>query len=136
MELKKAMLVSASALSAQGERLKVIAENVANSDSLAKSPGGDPYRRKTISFKQEMDRANEVRKIKVDRTGFDRSDFNLRYDPGHPAANTDGYVKLPNVNALIELSDMREAQRTYDANVNLIDAAKGMLSRTIDLLKM
>lgn len=135
MELKKAMLVSAAGLSAQTERLKVIAENVANAESMSKTPGGDPYRRKTISFKQEIDRANELRKVKVDKTSFDRSDFSLRYDPGHPAANTDGYVKMPNVNSLIELSDMREAQRSYDANVNMIDAAKSMLARTIDLLR-
>ena len=135
MDLKKAMLVSASGLKAQGERLKVIAENVANADSLAKTPGGDPYRRKVVSFKQEIDRANELRKVKVDKTNFDRSDFELRYDPGHPAANTDGYVKMPNVKSLVEMSDMREAQRTYDANINMIDAAKNMMARTIDLLR-
>lgn len=135
MELKNAMKISASGMRAQGERLKTIAENLANADSLAKTPGGDPYRRKVVSFKSELDRATGVALVKAQKPIPDRSDFELKYDPGHPAANSDGYVKMPNVKTVIEMADMREAQRTYEANVNAVDTAKQMINRTIDLLR-
>ncbi len=135
MELKNAMKISASGMRAQGERLKTIAENLANADSLAKTPGGDPYRRKVISFKSELDRASGVNLVKAQKPTEDRSDFELKYDPGHPAANSDGYVKMPNVKTVIEMADMREAQRTYEANLNAVDTAKQMINRTIDLLR-
>lgn len=135
MELKNAMKISASGMRAQGERLKTIAENLANADSMAKTPGGDPYQRKVISFKSELDRATGVNLVKAQKPTQDRSDFELKYDPGHPAANADGYVKMPNVKTVIEMADMREAQRTYEANLNAVDTAKQMISRTIDLLR-
>jgi len=135
MELKNAMQISASGMKAQGDRLKVIAENLANSDSLGKTPGADPYRRKVVSFKSELDRATGANLVKVKPPGRDKSDFELKYDPGHPAANADGYVKLPNVRSVIEMADMREAQRTYEANLNVVEGAKQMISRTVDLLR-
>jgi flagellar basal-body rod protein FlgC len=135
MELKNAMKISASGMRAQGERLKTISENLANADSMAKTPGGDPYRRKVISFKSELDRASGVNLVRTQKPTQDRSDFELKYDPGHPAANSDGYVKMPNVKTVIEMADMREAQRTYEANLNAVDTAKQMINRTIDLLR-
>jgi flagellar basal-body rod protein FlgC len=135
MELKNAMQISASGMRAQGERLKVISENLANSDSLGKTPGADPYRRKVVSFKSELDRALGANLVKAQKPQQDRSDFELKYDPGHPSANADGYVKMPNVKSVIEMADMREAQRTYEANLNVIDSAKAMLNRTVDLLR-
>lgn len=135
MELKNAMQISASGLRAQGERLKVISENLANSDSLGKTPGADPYRRKVVSFKSELDRALGANLVKAQKPQQDRSDFELKYDPGHPSANADGYVKMPNVKSILEMADMREAQRTYEANLNVIDSAKAMLNRTVDLLR-
>jgi flagellar basal-body rod protein FlgC len=135
MDLKNAMKIAASGMRAEGERLKVISENLANTDSLGRTPGADPYRRKVITFKAELDKATGADIVKAQKPTADRTDFELKYDPGHPAANADGYVKMPNVNAVIEMADMREAQRTYEANLNVIDSAKQMISRTIDLLR-
>jgi flagellar basal-body rod protein FlgC len=135
MDLMKSIYLSASGMTAESERIKVIAENLANANSTASAPGGDPYRRKLITFQNHLDRALGVEKVTVGRITNDPSDFELRYDPGHPAADANGYVKLPNVNSLIEMSDLREAQRSYEANLSAIDAAKSMLSRTVDLLK-
>ncbi|WP_341896824.1 flagellar basal body rod protein FlgC [Ferrovibrio terrae] len=135
MDLKNAMKISASGMRAQGERLRTIAENLANADSLGKTPGSDPYRRKVVNFKSELDRAMGANLVKAQKPQQDRSDFELKYDPGHPAANADGYLKMPNVKSVIEMADMREAQRTYEANLNVIDSAKAMLNRTVDLLR-
>lgn len=135
MDLKNSMKISASGMKAQGERLKTIAENLANADSMGKTPGADPYRRKTVNFKSELDRALGANLVKAQKPQQDRSDFELKYDPGHPSANADGYVKMPNVKSVIEMADMREAQRTYEANLNAVDSAKQMLTRTIDLLR-
>ncbi|MBX3455525.1 flagellar basal body rod protein FlgC [Ferrovibrio sp.] len=135
MELKNAMKISASGMKAQGDRLKVIAENLANADSLGKTPGADPYRRKMVNFKSELDRATGANMVTALKPTKDRSDFELKFDPGHPSANADGYVKLPNVKSVIEMADMREAQRTYEANLNVVDSAKQMINRTIDLLR-
>ena len=135
MDLKNAMKIAASGMRAEGERLKVIAENMANVDSLGRTPGADPYRRKVVTFKSELDRATGAELVQAEPPTTDRSDFQLKYDPGHPAANADGYVKMPNVNAVIEMADMREAQRTYEANLNVIDSAKQMITRTIALLQ-
>jgi len=135
MELKNAQKIAASGMRAQGDRLKVIAENLANADSLAKTPGADPYRRKVVSFKSELDRATGANMVKAQKPTRDRTDFELKYEPGHPAANADGYVKTPNVNPIVEMADMREAQRTYEANLNVVDGAKQMISRTVDLLR-
>jgi flagellar basal-body rod protein FlgC len=133
--LKAVMQVSASGMRAQTERLRVISENLANANSTAQTPGGDPYRRKTISFAQVMDQANGGEGVAVKRIGRDMSAFRMVYDPAHPAADQNGYVKMPNVNSLIEMSDMREATRTFEANLTMLEAGKAMSSKTIDILK-
>ncbi len=134
MDLMHSLMSSAAGMKVQGERLRVVAENLANADSVAEKPGGDPYRRKTITFRNELDRQLGLETVQVDKVGTDRSDFRMKYDPGNPAADDKGYVKLPNVNSLIEMTDMREAQRSYEANLKAIEVARGMLQRTIDLL--
>jgi len=133
-QLIKSIMVSASGLRAQSERMRVIAENMANADSKPQAPGLDPYRRKTVSFKSVLDREQNVDLVKIRKTGVDRSDFSKVYDPGHPGADNDGYVLKPNVNTLIEAMDMREAQRSYEANVNALETARSMLMRTIGIL--
>ncbi|MEZ5669587.1 MAG: flagellar basal body rod protein FlgC [Alphaproteobacteria bacterium] len=135
MDLFTAMEVSSSGMQAQGRRLRVIAENIANRDSLADSPGLDPYRRRMVTFRSVLDEATGASKVEVDRVVPDRSEFALRFDPQHPAADENGYVKIPNVNTLVEMMDMREAQRSYEANMNVVEAAKTMLRRTIELLR-
>jgi flagellar basal-body rod protein FlgC len=135
MPLEKSMIVSAAAMKAQGTRLRVIAENVANANSTAERPDGDPYRRKVVTFHNVLDRELGTRLVQVRAIRGDQSEFGLRFDPQHPAANKDGYVKMPNVNSLIEMTDMREAHRSYEANLNMIEVTKSMLSRTLDLLR-
>lgn len=135
MDLMQSLMISAAGMKVQGERLRVVAENLANADSVAEAPGGDPYRRKTITFRNELDRALGLETVQVDKVGTDRSDFRMKYDPGNPAADAKGYIKLPNVNSLIEMTDMREAQRSYEANLKAIEVARSMLQRTIDLLR-
>ena len=135
MDLMKSILVSSSALTAQSDRMKVISENLANADSTSQVPGGDPYRRKIVTFQDKLDRSLGVDRVTVGRTAYDNSPFQLHYDPGNPGADQNGYVKLPNVNVLIEMADMREAQRSYEANLSAIDAAKSMTMQTIGLLK-
>ncbi len=135
MELMKAIKISAAGMRAQGERLKVISENIANADSLSPFEGGDPYRRKIVTFQNVLDRKLGADMVKVRGIVFDKSEFEKKYNPGHPAADEDGYVKRPNVNPLIEMMDMREAQRSYEANLRIISVSKSMLSRTIDLLR-
>ena len=135
MDLVDALHISAAGMKTQGSRLRVIAENMANADSLGKTPGADPYRRRVMTFENELDRSLGLEMVKVDRVVTDPSDFELRYEPGHPAADEKGYVKLPNVNTLIELADMREAQRSYEANLKVIEASRTMLTRTIDILR-
>jgi flagellar basal-body rod protein FlgC len=129
------MFISASGMRVQGERLRVIAENLANVDSVGETPGADPYRRKTVTFRNQLDREMGVDMVRVAKVGTDQSDFRKKYDPGNPAADKDGYVSLPNVNALVEMTDMREAQRSYEANLKVIEASRNMLSRTIDVLR-
>lgn len=135
MDLYKSMAVSASGMKAQGTRLKVISENLANANTTAETPGDLPYRRKTVIFKNELDRAMDVDKVRVAKVDVDKSDFQRRYDPSHPSADADGYVLLPNVNTVVEAMDMREAQRSYEANLSAIDTARQMLTRTIDILR-
>ena len=135
MDLMESLMISAAGMRAQGQRLRVVAENLANADSVAEVPGGDPYRRKTISFKNQLDRELGLETVQVGKLGEDPSDFRMKYDPGNPAADGKGYVKLPNVNSLIEMSDMREAQRSYEANLKAIEVARSMLQRTIDLIR-
>jgi flagellar basal-body rod protein FlgC len=135
MDLMESLMISAAGMRVQGERLRVIAENVANVDSVSEIPGGDPYRRKTITFQNALDREMGANLVKVKKVGLDPSEFTRKYDPSNPAADKSGYVKLPNVNALIEMNDMREAQRSYEANLKVIEVSRGMLQRTIDLLR-
>ncbi|HUD58899.1 MAG TPA: flagellar basal body rod protein FlgC [Acetobacteraceae bacterium] len=135
MDLDKALGIAAAGMDAQTARLRVIAENLANQDSTGSTPGADPYRRKTVTFQNSMDQEIGTEAVQVKQIGRDGSDFPLRYDPSNPAANADGYVKLPNVNSLVEVMDMREAERSYNANLSVMQAARSMLTRTIDLLK-
>lgn len=135
MDLDASLGVSASGLRAQSLRMRVIAENLANQDSVADTPGGDPYRRRVVSFQAAVDRANGGTGVKVKSIQADQSDFVKVYQPGHPAADAQGYVLRPNVNGLIESADMKAAQRSYEANLNAIEAAKSLTMRTIDLLK-
>ncbi len=136
MELLDSMNISASGMKAQGMRMRVITENLANSETSPGTPNEEPYRRKTISFKSELDRARGIEKVAVDRIARDqKSDFRLKYDPAHPAADERGYVRLPNVNTLIETMDMREAQRSYEANLGAIELSRSMLMKSIDMLR-
>lgn len=133
-ELFKALAVSASGLRAQSQRMRIIAENMANAKSLPQSPDQEPYRRKILTFSSQLDRALGVDVVKVNKVQFDQSAFTRRYDPSHPGANDEGYVLQPNVTALIESMDMREAQRTYEANLSMISTARAMLMRTIGVI--
>ena len=135
MDLLKSIFISASAMRAQGRRMEVLAENIANSDSLGQTPGDNPYRRKVVTFRNSLDRELGMQTVSINKVDVDRGDFPKRFDPGHPAADDTGYVLLPNVDALIEMMDMREAQRSYEANLTMIETAKGMLVRTIDVLR-
>lgn len=135
MDLIKAIIISASGLRVQGERMKTIAENLANAGSLPQKPGDLPYRRKILTFRNQLDRALGVNLVEVARRTFDRSAFPKELDPSHPAADADGYVLQPNVNGLVEFMDMREAQRSYEANLSVIENAKSMLMRTIDIMR-
>lgn len=135
MDLIKTMAIAASGLRAQAGRMRVISENIANADSTPSSPGADPYRRKVLTFKSDFDRELDARLVSIGDVQNDKSDFQLKYEPGHPAADSNGNVKYPNVNALVEMTDMREAQRSYEANINIIGATKRMIQRTIDILK-
>ncbi|MBI3440338.1 MAG: flagellar basal body rod protein FlgC [Proteobacteria bacterium] len=134
MDLLDAMTQAAKGMKAQGARMRVISENIANADSSPKGPGQLPYQRKVITFKSLLDKANGQQEVEVDRILPDQSEFVTKYDPSHPAADKNGFVKMPNVNPLVEMMDMREAQRSYEANLGVIDMAKGMLMRTLDLL--
>lgn len=127
--------IAASGLHAQNARMRVIAENIANVDSAGKAPGEDPYRRRIPTFKAVMDDEVGGKIVQIGRLAYDQSDFSTRYEPGHPAADESGYVKYPNVNSLIESMDMREAQRTYEANLNVVTVTRQMLGQTINILK-
>lgn len=135
MDLSDAMALSTAGLKAQGTRLRVIAENLANTDSTAAAPGDLPYRRKVVLFENVLDKALGIDAVKIRKIDVDRSDFERRYDPGHPSADADGYVLTPNVNGLVETMDMKEAQRSYEANLSVIDATRQMMSKTIALLQ-
>ncbi len=135
MDLATAMTIATSGMKVQSARLRVTAENLANAESTAQAPGSEPYRRKTITFDNHLDRELGAELVEIERYGTDQTPFELRYEPGHPAADANGYVKLPNVNEFVELMDMREAQRSYEANLNALQLARSMQQRTIDLLK-
>lgn len=135
MDLDLAMRVSSAGMKIQAARLRVVSENLANAESTARAPGGEPFRRKTLEVVGRRDRETGATFAEVRRYGTDGSDFPLRYLPGHPAADAAGNVRFPNVNPLIELMDMREAQRSYEANLNAMQMARAMLQRTLDILR-
>lgn len=135
MDFLKSMQIAASGLRAQAGRMRVISENIANADSTAQQPGGDPYRRKIPTFQAEVDRTLDAKLVSLGRVRPDRSDFRTKYEPSHPAADQNGYVKYPNVNSVVEMTDMREAQRSYEANLNVIGATRRMIQRTLELLR-
>ncbi|HEX3346524.1 MAG TPA: flagellar basal body rod protein FlgC [Acetobacteraceae bacterium] len=135
MDTTTALDVSARGMEAQTTRLRVIAENLANQDTTGSSPNADPYRRKTVEFANEVDRASGVPMVAVKRVAEDQSALPLKYDPSHPAANADGYVRTPNVNAFVELMDMKEAQRSYSANLTMMQTTRSTAFRTLEMLK-
>ena len=135
MDFLRTMAIAASGLKAQAGRMRIISENIANADSTPTGAGADPYRRKVMSFTSEFDREIAARTVGIGRVRPDTSEFRMKYEPGHPAADQNGNVKYPNVNSMVEMTDMREAQRSYEANVNLITATRRMIQRTIDILK-
>jgi flagellar basal-body rod protein FlgC len=135
MDIDSAMQLAFAGMGAQGERLKVIAENLANADSTSQTPGGTPYQRKLITFQSVLDRSIGATTVKAGQVINAGGTFERRYDPNNPGADSDGYVQLPNVNPLVELMDMRDAQQTYQANLYVIDAAKAMISHSLDLMR-
>jgi flagellar basal-body rod protein FlgC len=136
MDFLKSISIAASGLRAQAGRMRIISENIANADSVAQGADTDPYRRRIPSFRSEVDRALDARVVAMGPVRPDRSDFRVKYEPGHPAADANGYVRYPNVNAMIEMTDLREAQRSYEANVNVIGATRRMIQRTLEILKI
>ena len=135
MDFLKSIAIAASGLRSQAGRMRIISENIANADSTAQARGGDPYRRKIATFRSEVDRALDARVVGLGRVQTDPTDFRLKHEPGHPAADANGNVRYPNVNSLVEMTDLREAQRSYEANINVISASRRMLQRTIEILK-
>jgi flagellar basal-body rod protein FlgC len=135
MDFLKAMDIATSGLRAQAGRIRVLSENLANADSTSQTPGGDPYRRKVPTFSSELDRTLNARVVTLGQVKPDQSAFRVKYEPGNPAADATGNVKYPNVNPTVEMTDMREAQRSYEANLNVISATRRMIQRTLDILK-
>lgn len=135
MDMNSTMAISAAGMQAQSQRLRVVAENLANQDTTGSTPGADPYRRKTITFQNKIDQATGISKVGVKKIDKDMTPFGTRYDPSHPAANAQGYVKVSNVNTMVEVMDSHEAQRSYEANLNALQTTRSMITRTIDLLK-
>jgi flagellar basal-body rod protein FlgC len=135
MDFLKSMGIAASGLRAQAGRMRVISENIANADSTAPRPGAEPYRRKIPTFKVEMDRALDAQTVAMGPVRTDPSEFRLKHEPGHPNADANGNVQYPNINSLVEMTDLKEAQRSYEANVNLITASRRMIQRTIEILR-
>jgi flagellar basal-body rod protein FlgC len=133
--LSTALKVAASGMSAQSERLRIVSENLANAQSTGDTPGAEPYRRKTITFAAEVDRASGSAMVDVTSISRDLGEFPVEFQPGHEAADDNGYVKMPNVNVLVEMADMREANRGYEANLQVIKQARDLISMTIDLMR-
>jgi len=131
----RSMGIATSGLRAQAGRMRVISENIANADSTAQTAGGDPYRRKVPTFTSALDRSLDARVVALGRVKPDTSSFRVKYEPTNPAADAAGNVKYPNVNPVIEMTDMRDAQRSYEANLNVISATRRMIQRTLDILK-
>jgi flagellar basal-body rod protein FlgC len=135
VDFTKSISIAASGLRAQASRMRTISENIANADSTAPNAGGEPYRRKIATFTSQLDRVLDARVVGTARARPDMSEFQSKYQPTHPAADARGYVRYPNVNSLVEMTDMREAQRSYEANVNVIGAARRMIQRTLEILR-
>ena len=135
VDLVNSMFISASGMKAQSDRLRIVAQNVANVDSTGETPGSTPYRRKVVTFKNELNREIDADLVKVSKYGYDKTPFPKKYDPAHPAADQEGYVMMPNVNPMMEMVDMREARRAYEANINMIEVSKGMLMQTVNMLR-
>ncbi len=133
--LSQAMATSASGLRSQATRLRIVAENLANANSTSATPGGDPYQRKTVSFEETLDRATGANLVRPSGISVDPAPFRKEYDPSHPAADADGYVKKPNVSEALEAADMREAERSYEANLSALTQARQLISKTLDILK-
>ena len=131
----RSMGIATSGLRAQAGRMRVISENIANADSTAPAAGGDPNRRKVPTFSSPLDRTLDAKVVSLGKIRSDQTAFRIKYEPGNPAADASGNVKYPNVNPLIEMTDMREAQRSYEANLNIISATRRMIQRTLDILK-
>jgi flagellar basal-body rod protein FlgC len=134
MDFSKSMAVAASGMRAQTDRMKTIAENIANANSTSPAKGGDPYRRKIATITPSFDRELDATLVNAGKPIPDKSDFRSQYDPGNPNADKQGYVKLPNVDSLVEIMDMREAQRSYEADLSVMESTKQMLAKTVDLL--
>ena len=131
-----AMSMSAFGMRAQGDRIRVISENIANMDSAATKPGGDPYRRRTLTFKEEMNKDLGFKVVTPQKVRLDKdTEFEMKFLPGHPGADSNGYVKMPNVNMAFEMADMREAQRTYEANLGMLEMSRSLMNRLVDLLR-
>ncbi len=133
--LDASIQIATSGLEAHSIRMRIISENMANAESTGSTPGADPYTRKVVTFADEVDRATGADLVKVDNVGNDRSPFHVEYDPGNPAADSRGFVKLPNVNLITELADMREANRSYTGNIEVIKQSRELYNMTVDLLK-
>jgi flagellar basal-body rod protein FlgC len=136
MDFLKSISIAASGLRAQAGRMRILSENLANAESTPQAPGTDPYRRRIPTFRSEVDRALDARVVAMGRVRTDQTDFRLKHEPGHPSADAAGNVRYPNVNPMIELTDMREAQRSYEANINIIGATRRMIQRTLEILKI
>jgi flagellar basal-body rod protein FlgC len=135
MDFLKSIRIAAGGMRAQAGRMRVVSENIANANSTAATPGGDPYRRRVPTFRTQFDRELQATTVQLGPVRPDQAEFRTRYEPNHPAADARGYVKLPNVNSLVEGLDLREAQRSYEANLNVITSTRRMLQRTIDMLR-
>lgn len=135
MDFFRSIAVAASGLRAQAGRMRVISENIANADTTATTKGGQPYRRKVVTFEKALDNELGVQTVQLGRVKRDRAEFRMVHDPGHPMADTRGFVQKPNVDSMIEQIDMREAQRSYEANLNVITTTRRMLARTLDILR-
>jgi flagellar basal-body rod protein FlgC len=135
MDFIKSIAIATTGMRAQAGRMRIISENIANADSTASRPGGDPYRRRIVTFRSELDRELDAHVVALGKVATDSSDFIVRHEPDNPMADAKGDVKYPNVNSLIEMTDFRDAQRSYEANINVISSTKRMLQRTLDILK-
>lgn len=135
MDLVDTIHISSAGMRVQQDRLKIVAQNLANAESVGTRNGQAPYRRQTITFKNALDRESGVKMVQTDKIRTDRSDFVRKFEPANPQANKQGYVYYPNVNPVMEMMDMREARRSYEANLNVIESSKAMIGQTMNLIK-